>query len=827
MEDSIEYISKRLKDDARSHDRMRMIRCVLWFVTAVVSLLMLSATLDYWTYNPQWRWLFPSLSVAGLTVAGWCLWRILRCPESRKSRALEIEKGGSGHGCLISTSVDYLNQPDDLCDDSRELRQRLHESAASQLKKKEVKVFDSLRVPVVAMIAAFMGLTAFMLLVPQANVSFARAFQPSKNIPYTTMQVNPGDVVIPFGSELEIATAWMGRRPGHSLLEWRDSGTEAWSQEQLTSNAGPSLISRLQNLKKDTEYRIRMDESESPVYSVDVYTPPALGNTRIVIHPPEYTGKPAFTIETPDLLILRGSRLELAFFCSDSIATAHLRFEDGTRIPLQYETGAWRAGMVVHEDRNYWLELADHAGRKGGNQNPFEMTVLPDERPRLRIIEPGTDIRARADDVITIRFDAEDDYGIAALQLRYKTMGGKEIILPYSLTDDHPDKLTGNISLDLKPLDLGEYDVIYYYLHVEDNNTLDGSGMSDTPVYFIEITDKQTPLSNCNTQGPVETYNVLIMEKQIIAQTVETAPDDHPSFPNLSRRQEMTLEMCQLFAQSEAIVNAPELARFEFIAAQLAMKQAIRHFNEKSRDAALGSAEKALAHLYETARFLPDSNSICSGTSITLKVIEEKINKEKQDLDRELQSLINRANNILETENDWLKRLLQILGETNPTPGSSGTNASGQIGVNSALPTLQQPNSNSNPTPNQNERMSDRNADLAELSEEQKAIAAKMAELAEGLGNLSNRDERIPPIFSEDVKRAAGDIAMSSSGMEKNPGHGPGYARRGIMVLGAVIDALESLHSGEMAPTVVDVQLYPQKYERLISEYLKELSFAE
>lgn len=766
-------------------------------------------------------------------IAAWGIWKVYSIPATRKSRARELDSNLSNSGCLVSTSVDYLETSDDECVHAEELRKTLHDKAANQLESNEVRFIGRLRKPLIFAAATAGGFIMFHQSIPHADIALSRVLLPHRNIPYTSLQVTSGNMTIPKHSDIEIAAIWDGRTPRDAVLEMKPAGADVWSDVQLVCNTNRVLTYNLKALEEDTEYRFRLDDTQSSTYQVHVFSPPSMKNTRITSHPPEYTGKSPGTIETPDISVLRGSRLELEFFCSDSIESAQLEFDDQSTIPLEFENDAWRTTMTLMEDRKYRLALVDREGRKGGNTTPFLLNALPDEKPRIRILDPDTDIRAKADSTIPIKFEAGDDYGISRLELRYKKMGGEEKSIPYPVLDGDTQQFAGTINLDLKPLELRDYEVIYYYLHAEDNNSMDGPGISDTAVYFIEITDKESPLSNCNGKIPRQTFNLLHLEKNVIAQTMAITTDDSVTLSRISKRQQQTLELSYIFEREPILALAPELARFEFMAAQSAMKRAVGHFDQQSRDAALSSAEKALAHLYETIRLLPELEpKMCRGQGpgfkVILQAIEEKKKKEVQDLNKDLQTLIDRAKNIMKLEDDWINRLTEILSPSQQPTTATASSSGGQMnGTRTGSPsgqnfTQQEKTAQSNPGKNEQTT-----AQLTELSAEQKAMAARMSELARELGDMSHRDERISPLFSEDVKKAAHDFSMSSEETQTNPGHGHGYARRGIMVLAAVIDALEAEQTGGVSPTRVDVQLYPQKYEQMISEYLKGLSFAE
>ncbi len=83
---------------------------------------------------------------------------------------------------------------------------------------------------------------------------------------------------------------------------------------------------------------------------------------------------------------------------------------------------------------------------------------------------------------------AEDDIGMAKLELRYSVNGAAEKgVTVFSGKGGPQPSVTGAHTFFLEELKLQPGDVISYYAKAQDNNTVTGPGASSSDIYFIEI----------------------------------------------------------------------------------------------------------------------------------------------------------------------------------------------------------------------------------------------------------------------------------------------------------------------------------------------------
>ncbi len=120
-------------------------------------------------------------------------------------------------------------------------------------------------------------------------------------------------------------------------------------------------------------------------------------------------------------------------------------------------------------------------------------------------------------------------------------------------------EITATAELDLSALGLKEYELVAYHAEATDNNTLDGPGVGESPVYFVEITNEEG--KPCLSQGQGQRVNLLVIQKQIIADSTALAPKAKAEEFDASRRVKgtrLSLGNCTSMRSKAAALRQPQ-----------------------------------------------------------------------------------------------------------------------------------------------------------------------------------------------------------------------------------------------------------------------------
>jgi hypothetical protein len=830
-----EYTGDRLEIARRAKNRVRLLDCVVVVCTAILAVILTAALIDYW-------WL---LSFAG-RCAGIGLMAFLAAigavrfirfflrPISPKQVALEMEAQRPELGCVVSTAAEYLSGGRALSQEFEpELVAALQETAAKRLLLVETNYYKNLIYTGGALAEMLVGLLVFVLCTPGSTTALARVTQPWSKETYTHVKVEPGEVEIPVGHELELKSVFTGRQPRHPQVRWRQASAAQWHSVAMARQTDGSYSYRLNNVREAIQYQVAGDDATSPQYNVKTYVPPQVLDFKVQVRYPEYTKLKPVELSDPNLTVLRASQLEFRIGCSDSVTRARLRFANETNLELATDTkNLWTARLTAANDLYYWVDLEDKAGHKGSNDKPFHLKVLPDQLPVVDITEPGMDVRADATNKIPLKISVSDDIGVEDVRLVFQKLNSPAQSQVCDVKKSNPKEGTAAAEIDLAPLHLKEYELVAYYAEAKDNNTLDGPGITKSPVYFVEYTTKGEPLSQCRG-GNSQKINLLVLEKQLIAATTVVEEKLIPDrLPELATMQRQTESYAKIFSDSFILSISPPEARTEFTAAITSMNQAARELDNLKRPEALKAEESALAHLYEVTRLLPELEAgMCRGQGNCIKIVLEAIEKLKESQKKQRQEELPKI--IAESKRLEAKQaeLADIYRRSENPNASNSVNTNNSVSPGQANKTG---TGKSSAEVNNSQANSAQTNDVASLSQnggldkEQQRLSEEAAALSEKLRELSGKDPRVGISLSQNMRAVSQQMRFAAEHMA----HGKRSSAIqsvgvGLSSMDGLIHELEQLLGDNPKPTDIAAEEYPKEFETLISEYMRRLSYAK
>ena len=127
--------------------------------------------------------------------------------------------------------------------------------------------------------------------------------------------------------------------------------------------------------------------------------------------------------------------------------------------------------------------------------------MLEDHAPTVIIDKPGRDMKVTSIQEIFSQVRAEDDFGIAAIELYYSVNGGEEKRVELQdLKTDTPKNLSGAHTFFLEEFGLQPGDFISYYAKARDNGA-DGGQSSTSDIYFLEVRPFDREFKQAQQQG--------------------------------------------------------------------------------------------------------------------------------------------------------------------------------------------------------------------------------------------------------------------------------------------------------------------------------------
>ncbi|HSR42318.1 MAG TPA: DUF4175 family protein, partial [Longimicrobiales bacterium] len=305
--------------------------------------------------------------------------------------------------------------------------------------------------------------------------------------PYS-IAVSPGDSTVAQGSDPVIRARLEGFRSGDvELLVAQGDGEEFEALAMFPAEDG-RFEHVLLDLREPARYFVRASGVRSPTYTLDVAAIPYVDRIELVYRFPAYTGLEPRTVEDGgDVAVLPGTTVE--FRIAPTVATpgGRLVLDDSATVPLEPREGERLAGsLVVTEPGGYRVELQRPDGRMGAASPHYTIDLLRDRPPSVRFERPGGDTRASPIEEVFLEARADDDYGVASLDLVYSVNGGAEDTLGLYRSGSPPlREVSAGHTLFLEEWELVPGDVLSYYAVARDGDRVLGAKKAVSDLFFV------------------------------------------------------------------------------------------------------------------------------------------------------------------------------------------------------------------------------------------------------------------------------------------------------------------------------------------------------
>jgi hypothetical protein len=222
---------------------------------------------------------------------------------------------------------------------------------------------------------------------------------------------------------------------------------------------------------------------------------PIVGDVRITYQYPAYTGLPARTIEgsTGDVMAVKGTRVTIETTPLHRSRGAALLLGDngeGGEIPVLLQKNVMTVHLTLMESASYRFWLQPLLGRAVREQQSHRLEAEPDRAPRAEIHGPADRLELAAPRPIEVGFAADDDYGLASVELVYRVDEGPEH--RQLLKDPLGARVAeGRTVWDPSNLPLSPGARIAYHVEARDRDEVSGAKVGSSRTLYVVISHPQ------------------------------------------------------------------------------------------------------------------------------------------------------------------------------------------------------------------------------------------------------------------------------------------------------------------------------------------------
>ncbi len=339
--------------------------------------------------------------------------------------------------------------------------------------------------------------------------SFGRLLHPNHiyTEPLTfAWKINPGNAEILQGQNVTVRVALQPLVTASVLPERisffsRPLGVDNYKEEILKKDSSGNFSFEIKNIRQPVFYYAQAVDNLSPKrrtvrsdeFKLSVLKRPTVRRLEAEIHNPAYSGLGSRVQDenVGDVAALKGSKIRVKIEATKALKHARVIFSDSTEgamtIGIFGKTKA-ETEFILTRSGSYHIRLRDDDGVESSNPVEYRLSVLTDEYPQLKLVEPEKDLDIDENMTTRLLADMQDDFGISRLVLHFRLEQTKGI---QRLQDE-----TADISFLLNPLQAGQTvsynwifsslnlqpeDILSFYLEVFDNDAVGGpkSGKSE------------------------------------------------------------------------------------------------------------------------------------------------------------------------------------------------------------------------------------------------------------------------------------------------------------------------------------------------------------
>lgn len=304
-----------------------------------------------------------------------------------------------------------------------------------------------------------------------------------------SIAVQPGNDTIARGADIAIAAQLIAFGAEQAFVVLKDTHGEQRRWSMSAAQQKGAFEALLFDITTGTEYYIEANNVRSPTYRIDVVDAPHVSSITLEYTYPAYTGMaPRRVVDAGDIVVPKGTLVRVIAAVSTPVREGRVQLADARAIRMQpTPAGELQATMRVLTDGLYHIELPGIDGRLASASAQYAITVIEDAPPSVRIEKPGRDVRVNAIDEVFVAASAQDDYGVARLELVYSVNGAAQQTQNLAAPGRNATETAGGHTFFLEELSLQPGDFVSYFVRAADNNAVDGARTSTSDIYFIQI----------------------------------------------------------------------------------------------------------------------------------------------------------------------------------------------------------------------------------------------------------------------------------------------------------------------------------------------------
>lgn len=342
------------------------------------------------------------------------------------------------------------------------------------------------------------------------------------------LEVSPGNARVQAGAGLTVDAHLVGNSaPVVAQLLRAAAGSDDWQPIEMESDGSGHFRLALSALGASFRYKVLAGAAESPVFDVAVLRAPRVARIDVEYAYPAALGlAPRSEEDSGDIYGPEGTNVTLKIHTDAPVTTGQMVFGADKDLGLTPESPTVLSGTLqIRQNESYRVALADAEGMKSQGDTEYFIRILDDRPPEVHVVRPASDRRVTRLEEVEIAAEAQDDFGISALELVYAVRGGTEKVIPLGIPP-HSTSVTGHYVMYLEDIDVSPGDFVSYYVRARDLPRGKRASESRSDIFFLEVKPFEEEFTLAQTQaamgggsGNPQLDDLVAAQKEIVVAT--------------------------------------------------------------------------------------------------------------------------------------------------------------------------------------------------------------------------------------------------------------------------------------------------------------------
>ncbi len=229
---------------------------------------------------------------------------------------------------------------------------------------------------------------------------------------------------------------------------------------------------------------------DAPAPKVSTAAEPITGEIELTYTYPAYTRLPTRVVPNTngDISAPKGTQVSLRTRADREVAQAMLVVGNAA-LPMEVKQSRELSGsMVVGGSGNYRFRFLGKRGSTLAEGPPIPIAVEEDTAPKVSLLAPMADLEVDPKSQVKVRWEAEDDYGLAEVALVYQLPGvGKPQRAVLKRGGTPPRRASEDYVWDLNAPGLMPGDTVSYFVEAKDNDEVSGAKTGTSRTQKLKI----------------------------------------------------------------------------------------------------------------------------------------------------------------------------------------------------------------------------------------------------------------------------------------------------------------------------------------------------